>query len=174
MKIFVLQNHIICLYDIQAYNKCKYDCVSYYHQNLRWLPWFDNYPAYLHWLINLVNNVAVWRRGAISTGYGCLSTNPVERAEKVEKIQNIKSSLILRDRLLRMQCWMGSCSYYRKTPGISRTKSQNSNVSRLFLQLPLPNLLKPGVREQVWRCSWSSTDRRCSNYIWVINSFIAY
>ena len=25
-----------------------------------------------------------------------------------------------------------------------------------------------------WRCSWSSTDRRCSNYIWVINSFNAY
>ena len=25
-----------------------------------------------------------------------------------------------------------------------------------------------------WRCSWSSADRRCSNYIWVIDSFIAY
>ena len=25
-----------------------------------------------------------------------------------------------------------------------------------------------------WRCSWSSTDRRCSNYIWVINNLIAY
>ena len=24
------------------------------------------------------------------------------------------------------------------------------------------------------RCSWSSADRRCSNYIWVINDFIAY
>ena len=24
-----------------------------------------------------------------------------------------------------------------------------------------------------WRCSWSSADRRCSNYIWVINNFIA-
>ena len=23
-----------------------------------------------------------------------------------------------------------------------------------------------------WRCSWSSTDRRCSNYIWVINNFL--
>ena len=36
--------------------------------------------------------------------------------------------------------------------------------------MSLPNPLKPGVR----RCSWSSTDRRCSNYIWVINTFIAY
>ena len=25
-----------------------------------------------------------------------------------------------------------------------------------------------------WICSWSSADRRCSNYIWVINNFIAY
>ena len=25
-----------------------------------------------------------------------------------------------------------------------------------------------------WRCSWSSTDRPCSNHIWVINHFIAY
>ena len=25
-----------------------------------------------------------------------------------------------------------------------------------------------------WRCSWSSADRWCSNYIWVINNFIAY
>ena len=25
-----------------------------------------------------------------------------------------------------------------------------------------------------WRCSWSSADRRCSNYIWVVDNFIAY
>ena len=25
-----------------------------------------------------------------------------------------------------------------------------------------------------WRFSWSSADRRCSNYIWVINNLIAY
>ena len=25
-----------------------------------------------------------------------------------------------------------------------------------------------------WRCSWSSADRRCSKYIWVINNLIAY
>ena len=27
---------------------------------------------------------------------------------------------------------------------------------------------------QEWRCSWSSTDCWCSNYIWVINDYIAY
>ena len=25
-----------------------------------------------------------------------------------------------------------------------------------------------------WRCSWSSADRRCSNYTWVINNLITY
>ena len=25
-----------------------------------------------------------------------------------------------------------------------------------------------------WRCSWRNADSRCSNYIWVINSLIAY
>ena len=30
------------------------------------------------------------------------------------------------------------------------------------------------IRSREWRCSWSSADRRCSNYIWMINSFIAH
>ena len=29
------------------------------------------------------------------------------------------------------------------------------------------------VLSREWRCSWSSADRRCSNYIWVIDKFIA-
>ena len=30
------------------------------------------------------------------------------------------------------------------------------------------------VLSREWRCSWNSADRRCSNYIWVIDNFIAY
>ena len=30
------------------------------------------------------------------------------------------------------------------------------------------------VLSREWRCSWSSADRRCSNYIWVINNLMAY
>ena len=30
------------------------------------------------------------------------------------------------------------------------------------------------VLSQEWRCSWSSADRWCSNYIWVIDNFVAY
>ena len=30
------------------------------------------------------------------------------------------------------------------------------------------------VLSREWRCSWSSADRRCSNYIWVIDNLIGY
>ena len=30
------------------------------------------------------------------------------------------------------------------------------------------------VLSREWRCSWSSADRRCSNYIWVIDNCIVY
>ena len=62
---------------------------------------------------------------------------------------------------------------YRQFSNIRRTKYQNLNVSRLVLQLSLRNLLKPDVSGE-WRCSWSSADRRCCNYIWVINNFNAW
>ena len=54
---------------------------------------------------------------------------------------------------------------YSQTFDISGTKHQNY---RLILQLSLPNPLKPGVKR------WSSANRQCSNYIWVINNSIAY
>ena len=66
---------------------------------------------------------------------------------------------------------------YRKISNIRRTKSPHLNVSRLVLQSSLPNPMKPGVKHVLsreWRCSWSSADRRCSNYIWVVDNFIAY
>ena len=62
---------------------------------------------------------------------------------------------------------------YCQATNIKCTKSENLNVSRLILQLSLPIPLKPGVKSRM-KCSWNSTDRRCSNYIWVINNFIAY
>ena len=47
----------------------------------------------------------------------------------------------------------------------------------MFLVSPY-SCLRPIHWSQVlsweWRCSWSSADRRCSNYIWVINNFIVY
>ena len=60
---------------------------------------------------------------------------------------------------------------YRIISNVSHTKYQNLYDSRLGFQ-SLPNPLKPGVKSR--RCIWSSADRRCSNYIWVIiDKFIA-
>ena len=30
------------------------------------------------------------------------------------------------------------------------------------------------VLSKLWRCCWSSADRRCSNYIWMMNNYVAY
>ena len=42
-----------------------------------------------------------------------------------------------------------SRNQYRKTSCINRTKSQHSNVSRLVLQLSLPNPMKPDVKSSM-------------------------
>ena len=55
---------------------------------------------------------------------------------------------------------------YRQTSTKRRAKSQNSNVYRLVLQLSMLNPLKQGVKLRVKM--WLE-QRRCSNYIWVIN-----
>ena len=66
--------------------------------------------------------------------------------------------------------WVTTFSY-RKISNIRRPKSQDSNVSPLSLQF---SIHWSQVLSGEWRCSWSSADRRCSNYIWVINNLIAY
>ena len=38
---------------------------------------------------------------------------------------------------------------YRQISNVRRTKSQNSNVARLILQLSLHNLFKPGVQSEM-------------------------
>ena len=48
--------------------------------------------------------------------------------------------------LVQMVCLVVDVRIYRWISDISRTKSQNLNVSRFVLQLSLPNLLKPGVK----------------------------
>ena len=56
---------------------------------------------------------------------------------------------------------------YRQVSNIRRTKSKHS--CGCLCRIPWSQMLN---RE--WRCSWSSADRRYSNYIWVIDNFIAY
>ena len=62
---------------------------------------------------------------------------------------------------------------YRQISKIRRTKSQTLFVYCLVLQLFLLSHWSQ-VWSPEWRCNWSSANRRCSNYIWVINYFIAY
>ena len=49
----------------------------------------------------------------------------------------------------RWTAWCLMAWYYRQTSSISHTKSKNSNVSHLILQLSLPNPLKPGVESRM-------------------------
>ena len=62
---------------------------------------------------------------------------------------------------------------YRKIYDIRSTKSPNLMilVSSCICLCPI---YWSRVLSREWRCSWSSADRRCSNYIWVINNLIAY
>ena len=57
--------------------------------------------------------------------------------------------------IVNCPCWehditsLRTINNYRKTSSISRTKSQNLNVSHIVLQLSLPNPLKPGVKSSM-------------------------
>ena len=62
--------------------------------------------------------------------------------------------------------------YYRKTFSINRTKFQSLNFL-VFSCSCLHSIHWSQVLSWEWRCSWSKADRRCSNYIWVIDDFIA-
>ena len=55
-----------------------------------------------------------------------------------------------------------------KAHQITKLRSFLSRLAVFFAQLKLGDISRG------WRCSWSSADRQCSNYIWVINNYIAY
>ena len=77
---------------------------------------------------------------------------------------------------LPMRARLGLCLFwasptiYRQFSIIRCTQSQN-NVSSCSCLCPIH---WSQVLSWEWRCSWSSADRRCSNYIWMVNNFIAY
>ena len=57
-----------------------------------------------------------------------------------------------------------------KISNTSHTKSQNLMFLISFCSC-LCTIHWSQVLSRKWRCSWSSANRRCSNYIWVINNF---
>ena len=81
-----------------------------------------------------------------------------------------KTSLIM-----KLQCVTYYADCCPSPNGILGTKQQNLNLSRLVLQLCcLCSTHWSRVLGWEQRCIWSSADRRCSNYICLINNFIAY
>ena len=65
--------------------------------------------------------------------------------------------------------WPAERCIYRKSQHIPKLKFFSPRLAIVFAQTQWSQVLS---RE--WRYSWSSADRRCSNYIWVINNFIAH
>ena len=63
---------------------------------------------------------------------------------------------------------------YRQVSNIRRTKSQHFKEILVLYCDCLCRIPWSQTLSREWRCSWSSADRRCSNYIWVIGNFIAY
>ena len=61
---------------------------------------------------------------------------------------------------------------YCQTSNIRRTKFQNLDVIVLSCSCLCP-IHWNQVLSREWRCSWSSTDRRCSNYIEVILTILS-
>ena len=49
---------------------------------------------------------------------------------------------------LTLQC-LSHIDFYRQTANVSHTKYQHLNVSRLLLQLSLPNPVKPSVKSRM-------------------------
>ena len=78
--------------------------------------------------------------------------------------------------ILSSRLHISSSQYYtyRIISNIRCTKSQNLYDFCLVLHLSLFNLLTSGAKSRMKMYSWSSADRRCTNYIWVINNIIAY
>ena len=70
--------------------------------------------------------------------------------------------------------WSVHCNSYRQTDNITRTESRKLNVCLSSCRCLQPIHWSLQVLRGEWNCSWSNADRRCSNYIWGINNFIAY
>ena len=67
-----------------------------------------------------------------------------------------------------------SNEYYCQSSNIRLTKAQTLYMFLISFCSCLCRIHWSQVLSREWRCSWSSAARRCSNYIWVTNNFIAY
>ena len=73
---------------------------------------------------------------------------------------------------IEMQRWTCLGHDMETLPALLALCEGNTTISGIICLSALGRLWS--MYRQEWRCSWSSADRRCSNYIWVIDNFIAY
>ena len=79
-----------------------------------------------------------------------------------------KYHVILNHSIMRVACQKIA---YHQTSNISHTKSKQLNFLVLSCSCLCP-IHWSQMLSWEWRCSWSSVDRRCSNFIWAINKFM--
>ena len=98
---------------------------------------------------------------------------PLKANGALENIQGNLTSLVNRETQKRSHWVLCFHVRYRQISDIRRTKYQNLNYLVSSCSC-LCAIYWSHVLSWVWRCSWSSAARRCSNYIWVINNLIAH
>ena len=70
---------------------------------------------------------------------------------------------------IQYKCYIKFCEIWGDLPPLfPKLGGQVVNLGEIPPSLALDTTLN-----LLWRCSWISADRWCSNYIWVINNFIA-
>ena len=144
----------------------------YLHASEKWLQFHIDILAFTKGVLN-----SIWQkqnRVLLKTFYwDSKSAISIEKAALRGRFQTWVRAWMYTGRPAQLQLTRFAYNEYRKVSNIRRTKFQNFNVSCLVLQL-FCAIYWNQVLSREWRCSWSSADRRCFNYIWVIDNFVAY
>ena len=64
--------------------------------------------------------------------------------------------------------------WYRQATSLFERQYTNTEMSLVSACSCLCAIYWSHILSGEWICSWSNADRRCSNYIWVINNLVAY
>ena len=148
------------------------------------LPWHFQ-PRNLHWYQVPIGDAAVqattnWNKIFCSYWYQSWGVERVQRTYLLTISGTFITSL-LESLPPLVEChWTRDPSLSAVVTEIYRLDSisqahcrQTSSINHIKSQLFCP-IHWSHVLSREWRCGWSSADRRCSNYIWVINNLTYY
>ena len=136
-------------------NICSKPCKTYvYCWENKYMPWLKNHlPS---WARSHKSLCALGQDLHAPGIWACLNVEPWSACSCYDSFANLQVIISDMFQTCKPHCrsiktsmnnWRASMlGKYRKVSNIRRTKSQNSNASRLILQLSLPNPLKPGVK----------------------------